>query len=80
LHYDRVNELLVYEGMAKWTEIQYLLFLNEVSYAKRQEIYTRLRSDAYGLVFVMYADDERYKLLYGPGYRKDSPFNKEWPL
>jgi len=77
-HYGRENELIVYEGMAKWTEIQYLLFLNEVSYAKRQEIYTRGRVDAYGRGFVKYA--EQYPLVYGPGYRKDSPFNKEWPL
>jgi hypothetical protein len=77
-HYGRENELLIYEGMAKWTEIQYLLFLNEVSYAKRQEIYTRSRDDAYGRGFVKYAG--QYPLVYGPGYRKDSPFNKEWPL
>jgi hypothetical protein len=78
LHYGRENELLVYEGMAKWTEIQYLLFLNEVSYAKRQEIYTRGRDDAYGQGFVKYAG--QYPLVYGPGYSKKSPFNKEWPL
>jgi hypothetical protein len=77
-HYSKENELLVYEGMAKWTEIQYLFFLNEVSYAKRQEIYTRGRSDAYGRGFVKYA--EQYPLVFGPGYRKASPFNKEWPL
>ena len=76
--YGRVNELMVYEGMAKWAEIQYLLFLNEVSYAKRQEIYTRMRNDAYGRGFVRYAG--QYPLVYGPGYRKDSPFNKELPL
>jgi len=77
-HYGRENELLVYEGMAKWAEIQYLFFLNEISYAKRQEIYTRGRIDAYGRGFVKYA--EQYPLVYGPGYRKDSPFNKEWPV
>ncbi|MDR0312281.1 MAG: hypothetical protein LBI14_01650 [Treponema sp.] len=77
-YYGKDKELLVYEGMAKWTEIQYLLFLNEVSYAKRQEIYTRGRSDAYGEGFIKYAD--QYPLVYGPGYRKTSPFNKEWPL
>jgi hypothetical protein len=76
--YGRENELLVYEGMAKWTEIQYLLFLNEVSYAKRQEIYTRARDDAYGRGFIKYTG--QYPLVYGPGYRKTSPFNKEWPL
>jgi subtilisin family serine protease len=77
-HYGKENELLVYEGMAKWTEIQYLFFLNEVSYAKRQEIYTRGRFDVYGRGFVKYAD--QYPLVYGPGYRKASPFNREWPL
>ena len=77
-HYGIDKELMIYEGMAKWVEIQYLLFLNEVSYAKRQEIYTRMRNDAYGRGFIKYA--EQYPLVYGPGYRKDSPFNKEWPL
>jgi hypothetical protein len=77
-HYGKENKLLVYEGMAKWTEIQYLFFLNEVSYAKRQEIYTKGRSDVYGRGFVKYA--AQYPLVYGPGYRKASPFNKEWPL
>ncbi|MDR0302646.1 MAG: hypothetical protein LBI04_10090 [Treponema sp.] len=77
-HYGIDKELIVYEGMAKWTEIQYLLFLNEVSYAKRQEIYTRGRNDAYGIGFVKFA--EQYPLVYGPGYRKTSPFYKEWPL
>jgi len=77
-HYGRENELMIYEGMAKWTELQYLFFLNEVSYAKRQEIYTRGRNDAYGRGFIKYA--EQYPLVYGPGYRRASPFNKEWPL
>jgi len=77
-HYGARNELMVYEGMAKWAEIQYLYFLNEVSYAKRQEIYTRMRNDEYGRGFIIY--DSQYPLLYGPGYRQNSPFNKEWPL
>jgi len=77
-HYGRENELMIYEGMAMWTELQYLFFLNEVSYAKREEIFTRGRDDAYGRGFVKYA--EQYPLVYGPGYRKDSPFNREWPL
>jgi len=77
-HYGAKNELMIYEGMAKWAEIQYLYFLNEVSYAKRQEIYTRIRNDAYGRGFIVY--DNQYPLLYGPGYRQNSPFNKEWPL
>jgi len=77
-HYGRENEDLIYEGMAKWTELQYLFFLNEVSYAKRQEILTSERDDDYGRGFVIYAD--QYPLVEGPGYRKSTPFNKEWPL
>jgi hypothetical protein len=61
-----------------WAEIQYLLFLNEISYAKREEVYTRSRNDAYGRGFIKYA--EQYLLKYGPGYRKDSPFKTDWPL
>jgi hypothetical protein len=77
-HYGAENDPLVYEGMAMWAEIQYLFFLNEVSYAKRQEIHTRNRDDAYGRGFVKFAG--QYPLIYGSGYRKISPFNKEWPL
>jgi hypothetical protein len=76
--YGVENRLLVYEGMAKWAEIQYLYFLNEISYAKRQEIYTRGRGDAYGEGFKVYC--KQYPLVYGPGHNKLSPFNKEWPL
>ena len=42
-------------------EIQYLLYLNEISYAKRQEIVTRLRDDEYGRGFIQYA--KKYPLL-----------------
>jgi hypothetical protein len=79
--YGVKNELLVYEGMAKWVEIQYLLYLNEISYAKRQETYTRGRQDAYGRGFIRYA--KQYPLAYGPympGSSKPSLFNNEWPL
>ena len=77
-HYGRRNEKLIYEGMAMWAEIQYLYFLNEISYAKRQEVHTRGRNDAYGIGFIKYA--EQYPLIYGPGYRKESPFKTGWPL
>jgi subtilisin family serine protease len=77
-HYGAKNELMIYEGMAKWVELQYLYLLNEVSYAKRQEIYTMMRNDEYGRGFNLYKNE--YKLLRGPGYIQKSPFNKEWPL
>ena len=56
------KRLLIYEGMAKWAEIQYLIHLNEISYAKRQEIITRLRDDEYGKGFRKYA--AKYSLAY----------------
>ncbi|MCL1917626.1 MAG: hypothetical protein FWG14_04850 [Peptococcaceae bacterium] len=72
-----IDEPLVYEGMAKWAEIQYL-FSHDASYAKRQEIYTRGRKDAYGRGFITYA--KQYPLEHGSGYQKTPPFHKEWPL
>ena len=60
--YGKQYRLEIYEGMAKWAEIQYLLYLNEISYAKRQEIVTRLRDDEYGRGFIQYA--KKYPLAY----------------
>jgi hypothetical protein len=70
--YPDNSEDYMLEGMAKWVEIQYLCLLNEVSYAKRQEAYTRSRTDAYGEGFKAFA--ERYPLKYEPGHIKDTPF------
>ncbi len=75
--YGRNNSLEVYEGMAKWAEIQYLILLNEIPYAKRQEIATRLRQDAYGQGFIKYA--EKYPLTYSNKVGS-SPFNENPPL
>jgi len=74
----KFQELVVYEGLAKWAEIQYLYFLNEISYAKRQEIYTQSRDDEYGVGFRRYRSE--YPIKYRLGDLKTSPFNKEWPL
>ncbi len=75
--YGKHNRLEVYEGMAKWAEIQYLLYLNEVAYAKRQEITTRMRDDAYGKGFIKYA--EKYPLSYTQEKSK-TPFEQIPPL
>ncbi len=56
--------LEVYEGMAKWAEIQYLMLMNEKSYAKRQEITTRMRDDEYGRGFIIYT--EKYPCAMTP--------------
>jgi hypothetical protein len=50
------KRLLIYEGMAKWVEIQYLYLIGETNVAKREEFITRNRQDEYGLGFLMYED------------------------
>lgn len=75
--YGKQNMLEVYEGMAKWAEIQYLMLMNEKSYAKRQEITTRLRDDEYGRGFIIYAD--KYPLTNEPNVTR-TPFKENPPL
>ena len=75
--YGRQNMLEVYEGMAKWAEIQYLMLMNEKTYARRQEITTRLRNDEYGRGFIIYAD--KYPLSEESSVTK-TPFKENPPL
>jgi len=77
--YGKAQELEIYEGMAKWGEIQYAYFIGESSIAKREEIVTRLRQDPYGFGFVKYA--ARYPLSTEFDLKDDTPFtNLERPL
>lgn len=50
----------VYEGMAKWVEIQYMLLIGEQAHARREELITRARDDEYGRGFLYYVT--RYPL------------------
>lgn len=75
--YGKANSLEIYEGMAKWVEIQYLILLGEKAYAKRQEITTRLRNDAYGRGFIKFC--EKYPLCYDTNLR-NTPFQLNPPL
>ena len=50
------KRLLIYEGMAKWAEIQYLYLVGETDVARREEAITRNRQDEYGIGFCMYED------------------------
>lgn len=77
-HYGRQRRLEVYEGMATWTQIQYLYFVKEFDFAERQEAYTLQRTDEYGVGFSHYA--ERYQLNRDGGVDHDTPFNKPLPL
>ena len=77
--YGKAQNLEVYEGMAKWVEIQYAYLLGEAAAAKREEMITRVRQDEYGRGFLKYA--EKYPLSTGPSNGKPTPFdNPKAPL
>jgi len=62
----------LYEGMAVWAEIQFMLATGEVAYAKRREIISRGRQDEYGRGFLKYV--EKYPLAKTAGELADTPF------
>lgn len=66
------KRLLIYEGMAKWVEIQYLYLIGEVNVAKREEYITRNRKDEYGIGFCLY--ESRYPLSRESMNCENTPF------
>ena len=77
--YGKDLRLEIYEGMAKWAEIQYAYCINEAATAKREEIITSYRDDEYGRGFIRY--HANYPFSYGPVITKTTPFmNVETPL
>ncbi len=66
---------LIYEGMAKWTEIQYLYLVGETNVARREEYITMNRKDEYGLGFCLYAD--RYPIAHEAMNCEESPFTPD---
>lgn len=73
------NHLIVYEGMAKWVEIQYLYLIGETAVAKREEFITRSREDEYGVGFCLYED--RYPLSRETMVCEETPFTPDkYPL
>ncbi|MBE6941569.1 MAG: hypothetical protein E7455_04755 [Ruminococcaceae bacterium] len=76
---DKNKRLLIYEGMAKWVEIQYLYLVGETNVAKREEYITRNRQDEYGVGFCMYED--KYPLSREAMSCDDTPFTLDrYPL
>lgn len=71
----RNKRLLIYEGMAKWVEIQYLYLIGETAVARREEFITRNRDDEYGMGFRMLED--KYPLSYGTIVCDNAPFTKD---
>lgn len=73
------KRLLIYEGMAKWAEIQYLYLIGETNVAKREEYITRNRQDEYGIGFCLYED--QYPLSREAMSCEDTPFiSDRYPL
>lgn len=66
------KRLLIYEGMAKWAEIQYLYMVGETNVARREEYITRNRQDEYGIGFCLYED--RYPLSREAMACEETPF------
>ncbi|MBQ9992116.1 MAG: hypothetical protein IJP33_01660 [Firmicutes bacterium] len=69
------KRLLIYEGMAKWAEIQYLYLVGETNVAKREEYITRNRKDEYGLGFCLY--ENRYPLSREAMTCEETPFTPD---
>jgi len=77
--YGKKMRLEIYEGMAKWVEIQYAYLINEPATAKREEIITFHRDDEYGHGFMRYRAN--YPFSLGTVITKMTPFmNVETPL
>lgn len=70
--YGKKMRLEIYEGMAKWAEIQYAYLINEPATAKREEIITFYRDDEYGHGFMRYRAN--YPFSQGTVITKPTPF------
>lgn len=62
----------IYEGMAKWVEVQYAYLINEPAVAKREEIRTAYRNDVYGKGFIRFC--EVYPFSTGNVLNGPTPF------
>lgn len=69
------QRLLIYEGMAKWAEIQYLYLVGETAVARREEYITRNREDEYGIGFKII--ENSYPLSYETIVCDNAPFTKD---
>lgn len=76
--YGRKNHLPVYEGMASWAQVQYLLYTRDVDFAHRQHAYLLQREDEYGVGYRIYI--ERYPLNVDGDVWDESPFTNPFPL
>ena len=68
----QIARLIVYEGMAMWSAIQYLYQIGETYYAAQQEAIALRRNDVYGVGFKLYC--EQYPLVRDSSLIRYSPF------
>ena len=64
--------LVIYEGMAKWVELQYLFLINEGAYALRQLSREVQRQDVYGRGLHLFLNE--YPICKIPPMQGDTPF------
>lgn len=77
--YGKNLNLQIYEGMAKWVEIQYAYLINEPYVALREENITVKRNDEYGKGYLRYKAN--YPLSTGTVLNGKTPFmNVDEPL
>ena len=71
--------LVIAEGMAMWSEIQYLYLINETRLSDRTFERDRKRNDEYGIGLNLYV--EQYSMTRGIVLEGETPFrNRELPL
>jgi len=76
--YGKKNVLVIYEGMATWAQIQYLLLTRETDFAQFQHEYAQAREDEYGVGYRLFV--ARYPFTFDGELDKDSPFHNQMPL
>lgn len=72
--HGRQGQKEIYEGMAVWVSIRYMMLTNRIAHAKRSEIGFSRRNDEYGIGYL------RYQKKYGSACeiinRKKTPFRE----
>jgi hypothetical protein len=76
--YGSKNRLAVYEGMAAWVQVQYLLYIRNFDFAHRQHAYLLEREDEYGDGYKIFL--QRYPLNLDGEVWDESPFHNQFPL
>lgn len=77
-HCTELARLIVYEGMAMWSSIQYLYQIGETYFASQQEALAEARQDVYGVGFRFFR--EQYPFVKDASLLKYTPFTTFPPI